>query len=240
MQKATLGTSGRWLRASSFRGILFWCGEGSAFVVWELPSLAFCLGAAFSYPPPVFHWRSFSLQRGRELHFGAKFMMKKMGCNAVDSAPNYSREQMLHDVPCTHAPSFAVCPVSNQTNDLATHVVFQATHETVSPWLRCNSMQCPVSISIQSKFKHILFKIGVTVATTYLFSTYTFLLLLWSGFMSEADLHDSLAKNQAICCHPSENIKGSHKFMPLAIVLNFFSVSSFLLSSSFQGAAALE
>ena len=96
------------------------------------------------------------------------------------------------------------------------------------------------SISIQSKFKHILFKIGVTVATTYLFSTYMFLLLLWSGFMSEADLHDSLAKNQAICCHPSENIKGSHKFMPLAIVLNFFSVSSFLLSSSFQGAAALE
>ena len=73
-----------------------------------------------------------------------------------------------------------------------------------------------------------------------LFSTYMFLLLLWSGFMSEADLHDSLAKNQAICCHRSENIKGSHKFMPLAIVLNcgiFFSVSSFLLSSSFQGAA---
>jgi hypothetical protein len=54
-------------------------------------------------------------------------MMKKMGRNAVDSAPNYSREQMLH------APSFAVCPVSKQTNDLATHVVFQATHETVSP-----------------------------------------------------------------------------------------------------------
>ena len=40
-----------------------------------------------------------------------------LGRNAVDSAPNYSREQMLH------APSFAVgpvTPVSNQTNDLFT------------------------------------------------------------------------------------------------------------------------